>query len=104
MLTIAHIQMAMVNKTIWEMKRREHISYFRDVPLQINPFDKGVCGNLHEFLTMAEEKLEWDWPAAPSLEDLVDEKLTMGHALGMNSTLMRVQMSAAQLDGVVQAV
>ncbi|OHT11498.1 putative palmitoyltransferase ZDHHC12 [Tritrichomonas foetus] len=59
LLFITHFLMMMNNTTTWESKRRETITYLRDIPLGINPFDKGTKENIKEFLFMKYYQTTW---------------------------------------------
>lgn len=48
------------NLTTWERVRWSHITYLKDFPLGCSPFDKGLIGNIVEFLTMKKKKMKWE--------------------------------------------
>ena len=58
-LIVGHTYMMMENVTQWEKSRRERISYLKDLPLGMNPFDRGVWENIKEFCTMRFTHKEW---------------------------------------------
>ena len=63
-LVIGQTLMILNNMTVWEASRRQQITYLKDLPLTMRPFDKGLFGNIAEFVTMAATKKEWELPVA----------------------------------------
>ncbi|KAL3309942.1 zinc finger, DHHC-type containing 12 [Cichlidogyrus casuarinus] len=49
-LFIFHLYLMTTGITTWELVSRSHISYLRDLPLDMNPFDKGCFRNCFFFL------------------------------------------------------
>lgn len=48
------------NSTLWERKKRDRITYLRDIPSDQSPFDKGIVKNIIEFCTMRQKKMKWE--------------------------------------------
>jgi hypothetical protein len=73
LLTYA-LKNAISNQTAWEGERREHISYLKDWPIPLNPFDRGIVMNVMEFVLMATMETEWNYPRDPTLADFLHER------------------------------
>jgi hypothetical protein len=76
LLTSATVMCAIYNKSTWEIHRRAHISYLMNLPLTLDPFDRGCLANCWEFLTMSADEKEWEYPK-PTLKDFVTESVAM---------------------------
>lgn len=63
-----HVFLACVNQTTWEVSRSEKISYLRDWKMGLNPFSKGIIGNLKEFITMRNEHPRYKVPVGDELD------------------------------------
>lgn len=48
------------NSTLWERSKWERISYLKNFPKNISPFDKGLMNNFIEFCTMRRNKMKWE--------------------------------------------
>jgi ribosomal protein L40E len=64
---------AVVNQTIWEIERRDKISYLRECGWFQRPFDRGCLNNIIEFITMKTRKKQWEYPTPATIDDLVQE-------------------------------
>lgn len=73
-LITGHINMITKNFTVWERSRRKRISYLKNLPDGMLPFDRGIIENVVEFLTMSYTDKEWSKPRDVQLEDLIREK------------------------------
>ena len=62
LLAYSHFKQACFNVTTWELLRRDHISYMKDLPRGVFPFNRGILNNLEEFITMRKNKTEYDPP------------------------------------------
>lgn len=73
-LITGHVNMITKNFTVWERSRRKRISYLKNLPDGMQPFDRGIIENVVEFLTMSYTDKEWSKPRDVQLEDLIREK------------------------------
>lgn len=80
-LAFVHTMMAINNLTTWELLKKGTISYFDGYPVTKNPFNKGIKKNFQEFLIMKKEKLTWNEPPPPNLDDFVDEYSVFGEKI-----------------------
>ena len=67
MMTMQTLQTVSKNLTIWEAKCHNKITYLRDYPEWVSPFDKGMIQNFKEFFTMRKNKTVWEIPKKPNL-------------------------------------
>ena len=93
-LLYGHCTMAANNFTVWERKRRQKISYLKDLPEGMNPFDNGIWSNIIEFVTMRYTNKEWEKPRQVCLDDMITEKNYACMKLGVDP--MNVMPAAMQ--------
>lgn len=83
-LLSGHFVMIAKNFTVWEQKRRKRISYLKNLPDGMYPFDQGIVQNVIEFLTMSYTDKEWPMPREVQLEDLLREKQIACERFGLD--------------------
>ena len=64
-LTIQTLHSIAKNITIWEGRCHDKITYLKDYPDWVSPFDKGIIGNFKEFFTMRQNQTVWQLPDKP---------------------------------------
>ena len=101
-LILGHTLMMTENVTQWEMSRRERISYLKDLPLGMNPFDRGIWENIKEFVTMGFTHKEWADVSfeTPNIAQFQYEREYVARELGVeNDDLVTpIRMSTKFLD------
>ena len=74
-LIVTHTKLILNNLTIWELSRWDKITYLKNFPRNILPFNKGTLNNIKEFYYMNQLKLEWDIPKIP--DDYIQDPLSI---------------------------
>jgi hypothetical protein len=55
----------LTNSTTWEQTRRRQITYLKDLPRDLNPFDLGWVNNVKQFFTvMPYQRINWSVEAS----------------------------------------
>lgn len=58
-----HVFMVFINRTTWELGRKESISYLKNWVNSWSPFSKGCCENIREFICMRWENPNYQIPS-----------------------------------------
>jgi palmitoyltransferase len=58
-LFVFHIYLVVTNQTSWEVTKRSKISYLKDLPESVFPFDEGIMKNTAEFWCINKDKV-WE--------------------------------------------
>jgi palmitoyltransferase len=60
-----HTFLMLTNSTTWEQTRRRQITYLKDLPRDLNPFDLGWVNNVKQFFTvMPYQRINWSVEAS----------------------------------------
>lgn len=75
-----HTYLALANYTTWEVLSARNVTYLRNVPSNVNPFSRGILGNLKHFcyeLPVAHKKgqrIMYTMPPKEYLEELSEHE------------------------------